>query len=110
MTNGKIKRLLKKYTRLLRLEDWDIEFDWLPAEVADRVGETRFHTTQSKAYIKIRTGLSEREFLLTLVHELLHVRLGYTSFEENSKEDQNLEQGINRLAEVLVCQIETNCG
>ena len=110
MTEKQVLKHLKKYQRLLRLDDWDIQFEWLPADVGDRVGETRFHTSKSQAYIKIRVGLTEKELLYTLMHELIHVRLGYTRFEEGSSEDQNLEQGINRLSELLICQLEEHCG
>lgn len=97
--------LLAYWQRQLRLEDWDIQIDEVPARVLDgAAGLTSVHAHRRCARIRIAevatldpdAGPDFCDAEATLVHELLHVALSGVG-------DHHLIEGpIDSLARALV--------
>jgi hypothetical protein len=99
------KQLVKKWTRLVRVQDWDItlkekkRFKGLPLQT----GWTKPMPNFKKATIAIRKGLGSKEFELTVIHELLHVLFPTVSLASlvDGAMSVELEQGIEIVARLL---------
>lgn len=64
-------KLLKKWTEILRLKDWDIQV--CEEDTLESDGETKTLYNINKAIIRIKNELSNEEKEKTLIHELLHL-------------------------------------
>jgi hypothetical protein len=103
---SKQTQLVEKWRKLLRVQDWDItfkekkRFKGAPLQT----GWTKPRPLFKTATIALRKGLSETEFELTLVHELLHVVFPTASLTSlaDSAHAVELEQGVEGLARLLV--------
>lgn len=95
---------LRYWQRQLRLEDWDIELDVVPARVLDgAAGLTSTHASRRCARIRIAdvdtldpdAGPDYTDQEATLIHELLHVALSA------APDHGPLEPAIDSLARCL---------
>jgi Zn-dependent peptidase ImmA (M78 family) len=66
-----MKEKLKRYQKILRLEDWDIELHEVSA--LDSVASTKMIFNEYTAIIEIKKELDEKNKELSLIHELLHI-------------------------------------
>ena len=66
-----MKEKLKKYQKILRLEDWDIELHEISA--LDSVAHTKMVFNEYTAIITISKELDEKNKEISLLHELLHM-------------------------------------
>jgi Zn-dependent peptidase ImmA (M78 family) len=66
-----VKEKLKRYQKILRLEDWDIELHEVSA--LDSVASTKMVFNEYTAIIAISKELDEKNKELSLMHELLHL-------------------------------------
>lgn len=66
-----MNELLKKWQKILRLEDWDIQV--IEAQDFDDDGQSYIIYNFNRARITIKAELSKEEKEKTLIHELLHV-------------------------------------
>ena len=109
MTQTKLEKLLQTWCSRLRLVDWEIKIKFVPVvegliipEHSGTVfGGTMCKPTFMQADIQIRSGLSDSETELTLVHELLHVRFGGMAPPEGLY-DHLFETGIEMTARCLM--------
>ena len=91
MTNAQIDKLLAKYKKILRIEDWEITLNVMPDEEYQKVhgkdfaydtnGCTEIHNDNSMATIYLKNSLSKEDTENTLLHECIHlVTHPYDSF------------------------------
>lgn len=62
---------LKKWQKILRLEDWDIQV--IEAQDFDSDGQSYIIYNFNRARVTIKKELSQEEKEKTLIHELLHI-------------------------------------
>lgn len=104
MTPAEIRRLTRKWQRILRLRDWEITVRFVDRDdLANErnIGECEVATHAKSAEILIARDDDEPE--ATLVHELLHVYFDPWYVDDSADPMQALqEQFIEVLAQVLV--------
>ena len=109
MTQAKLDKLVKLWTKRLRLQDWHITVRVVPqiegvvtqGSIDGVLGGTTCKPTFMEADIQVRSGLEDGETELTLVHELLHVRFGGMAPPEGLY-DYLFEMGIEMTARSLM--------
>ena len=67
----RVKEKLKRYQKILRLEDWDIELHEI--STIDNHGSIKMVFNEYTAIIEIKKELDEKNKELSLIHELLHI-------------------------------------
>ena len=67
----RVKEKLKRYQKILRLEDWDIELHEI--STIDNHGSIKMVFNEYTAIIEIKKELDEKNKELSLIHELLHL-------------------------------------
>jgi hypothetical protein len=106
-----LKKLLAKYQKRLRLQDFVIEARYASAdELEDAFGRTRIRWHLGTATVLIcepsqitSDAIDCRNVELTLVHELLHIVLTpITDREPTGLVDEMQEQTIEKLARAII--------
>jgi hypothetical protein len=112
-----LQSLLKEWQQILRLQDWDINLELVPAKKTDSFewGQCKWNFAERVAKIQILDPDHSREDSIipfdiesTLVHELIHVTfapleaLCELDFRPNSPQLLLFEQLINQLTRALV--------
>lgn len=110
---GDLKRLLARWQRRLRLQDWDLDIQFArPGELdtEDASAEVHWQLKKRMATIKIcapecfpRNRSRGQDIEYSIVHELLHLTMiGFANHKEGSVEDTLQEQCIDQIARALV--------
>jgi hypothetical protein len=96
MTQAKLDRLCGTWKRRLRLQDWSVSVSLTPADPnPEAFGSCKYDVLNQKADIEV---YNDADAELTLVHELLHLRL-----MPFGNDDTNERQAaMNLLADSLV--------
>lgn len=112
MTEEKAVELFKKYVRILRLESWDIRFQWKvradDMNINDSVGCNTYKHTSRQSIIQMldsvdfNNTLFEYDYEVTLVHELLHIKFADVDDSGDQLRDKLMHQLINDMAIALV--------
>lgn len=110
MTIQRMRRLLVEWQRLLRLQDWDIELNFVHHHNLSRGGFGEIDWTLEKkiatinmVYLKEVSKALEYNPEKTLVHELLHLRFSIVCrTKEGSIEDGIHEAAVDQVARALV--------
>lgn len=92
-----LTRLCRKWQRRLRLKDWNISIEHADGE--DPLGSVDYDHTEMWAKVKISSALSGADRELTVIHELLHLRLAHW---DTPYGDERKETAINLLADALL--------
>ncbi len=110
MTSASLKSLLAEYVALLRMGEWKLTLNYVPAnhkELRDgkqyRLGSVEFLVEEKKATIYVsrarkQNKVTTHDHEITLVHELLHCKFGTVHKDESSE----FEFAIDSTAEALV--------
>ena len=110
MTQTDLEKLLAKWQRILRLQDWNIQVRFVRGyEIDDKQAQMHHNSNHKIGVVKLRAPqdwppgdwLEDSES--DLVHELLHLHM--SPFDETKSDTQEavcLEQAINSIAEALV--------
>ena len=112
-TQEELEKLLKKWQKKLRLDNWDIQVKVVRASemtLPNVQGENDYSTALHKSVVKIldpidyETDLSEEQDMeRTLVHELMHLVLWHcTPKESKNLKRQLFETSVEQLANALV--------
>ncbi|OOM82318.1 hypothetical protein CLPUN_03190 [Clostridium puniceum] len=100
-------KLLKKWVKILKLKDWNIQL--IEAEALDNSGNSYILFNDYKARITIKAELSQEEKEKTLIHELLHlVHRDEADLASDNLKDYNQtlytrfhERNIEKVAQIL---------
>lgn len=111
MAKPNLQKLLKKWQKILRLEDWDIQIRWARSyELAEAssVAENLRDVPNKRCDVRVLDPIDfvnsvwpERDYELDIVHELLHTHVEAFAREFNGT-DNLKEQVIETLAKALV--------
>ena len=108
MSIKELRTLVDQWKPRLGLENWKISVRWAKkGEVEEYCHGLVFWTTEL-ATARILISKKSDDYLHTVVHELLHIRLeGHLS--EVHADDPLYEQALNKLAEALISgwEVET---
>lgn len=102
MTQPQVLRLCALWQRRLRLSDWSVQVEIVPADVPEyrHLAPTEFGSTQID-YAEVAADVLVRDGPLaeaTLIHELLHLRLLPFDYEDQEPK----EISINLLADCFL--------
>ena len=104
MRSRDFNRIVRHWTKTLRLEDWNIDiFRSKPDKSNQELhGVTKASHFQRFAQIQIFNShmMTDEELEITLVHEMLHCYFPDTNVEQRML----TEQGVETLSQVLVQQ------
>ncbi len=109
-TRPDVRRLLRKWTRILRLLDWDIEVEVKRYhEMPHDLGRAHVNRAGKQARIELLDPFdfclactwTDRDMEITLVHELLHVHLP-GDLDAGEGTSVMYEAGIDAIAQALV--------
>lgn len=100
-TNARLKDCASKWQGILRLEDWDIAVSFAPKSSIESNGmaHAAVYKQTKDAFILIRNPeefdakpafSDENDVELTLVHELMHVRLAHLCIDEKLSDQEEL--------------------
>ena len=92
--------ILAKWQGILRLMDWDIILEDVDRDALGAQGKCWTIMRQAKAKVMLSKDLPPDEVELTIVHELLHVRL--QGQDEDLEATPGMELGIERIAQALI--------
>jgi hypothetical protein len=109
-----MEELLRKYQRLLQLQDWDI--DICQTSVTSSEAMTKIIFNDYKASILIRENLSDEEKEKCIIHELIHLifRDAYDIFTETVKDEfakeyceRQHERAIEKTSKIIYSLLNT---
>lgn len=104
------RKLTKYWQKQLRLLDWDIQVENVFDDIDkfNSFGETKISENHQYARISLLDPckipdmwVGCRDMEVTIVHEILHVRLTYC-FDNKGDDDSHKELAIEQLARVMV--------
>lgn len=112
-TQANIEKLVKKWQKYLRLQDWDIRV--VLHNQFECVAEIHQKTNSREAVLNIReaplaskrTGAwmpTDDDYEISIVHELLHLQFWITveEFYGKKKATREMEKAVDTMAKVLV--------
>lgn len=104
VTQAKLDKLLAKWQKVLRLQNWEISIE--PVNVIKEnynlMGQADIMATFREAKIQIRADLSGKSLEYTVVHELMHVVFGGMDPPDTGAYNYIFETGIEAMARILV--------
>jgi hypothetical protein len=91
-----INNALPKLVKALDLTDWDIAYSTTRCSCKDRCFGETFFISDNAAFISLNLTMhpKKEELLVTLYHELLHIRL--YPFKLDDDEEENLVQHLEK--------------
>ena len=103
MTKSRSRKLafIHKWQRILRLGDWKITYEEKAWPHKTYSGRTRFDRNEMMAVVNIRKGMTAEYWRITVVHELMHLRIPFF-FPKDSWAEQELERGVEMTARALL--------
>lgn len=98
---GLIDKALKYWQKALRLQEWKIRIVYADSDTYSDAGNVRYIFDFKKAKITLADDTVE-EMEETLIHELLHIHIGYTElFPDSDLRTAMLEFSVNSIAGAL---------
>lgn len=95
------RAFLHKWQRTLRLNDWHITYEEKRWKQKSFSGRTRFDRHEMMAVMSIRKGLTAEYWRITVLHELMHLRIPF-AFEKDTWAAQELERGVELTARAFL--------
>lgn len=109
MTRTELAVAAEDWQRRLRLQDWDINVEIVPAHVLTLKGgdnwyaDISLHSEKRKAFIRMADPKTRKyDWELALVHEMLHIFFGPFGSEDGSPEHMAEEQAVHAVSTALV--------
>lgn len=95
------RAFLRKWQRALRLNDWHITYEEKRWRHKPMSGRTRFDRHEMMAVMSIRKGLTAEYWRLTVLHELMHLRIPF-AYGSDTWAHQELERGVELTARAFL--------